>query len=117
MVDPGGPPQPPTPSLFLDQAEAEWPEKIFLRPGAPSSQGLWPGLTPPPPPYLKVWINHSANITTLTLFRPEGVRSSPQRIITSTVIYFLSSLSTLLNTHQILNYDCLDFYGFKQNSV
>ena len=52
---PGGLP----PSLFLDQNE-EGPKKIFFEAGALSYLRVWITAppTPPPPPYLKVWINH-----------------------------------------------------------
>ena len=53
MADPGegpGGPEPPPPSLILDQNEARRTEKKFFETG-------------PHPPYLKVWIGHCTQST------------------------------------------------------
>ena len=55
----------PLPPLFFDQNEARSAEKRFLETGpSPLISGSgWP--TPPPPPYLKVWIRHWDNFVSL----------------------------------------------------
>ena len=113
VADPGG----SIPLYFQTKLRPEGPGKNFFGGWVPpSSQGMDDRA---PPPYLKAQVNHCASITTLPLFTPEGVRSSPptQNVITSTFIFLSSSVSILLNTDQILNYGCLDLYGLRQNSV
>ena len=93
------------PLYFQTKLRPEGPGKKFLRPGPPSPQSMDDRA---PPPYLKIWIDHCGNTTTLTLFRPEGVRSSPQltqNVITNKFIFLSSPVSILLITDQILNYD------------
>ena len=67
------------PPLFLDQNEARRAEKNFFEACPhPLSPGLDDRPTPPPPPYVKVWICHW---TVISLKERERERAHASQII------------------------------------